>query len=120
MSVVKLQAVSLLAALVWVVGCGTIPPRAAGLTPYRPDVEALDIRATAAGSSAQPMTAPTPLSAVEEPAVRTLLPGDRLEVTLRMYPKTESFQCVIDESGTIYLDVVGRVAVGGKTATEAE
>jgi len=101
------QAVPLLAALLTALGCRTLPPRASVPPPYRPAVKTLDVRAARAVAVVPPESA-----VVEEPSVRTLLPGDRLVVTLRMYPKTETFECVID--------LVGRVTVGGKTAADAE
>ena len=109
------------AAFAGLTGCGTLPPRAAAVPPYTPAVEALDVR-VALSDSPPPAPAGTGPSVfdAEEPAIRTLLPGDRLVVTLRMYPRTETFECVIDENGTINLDLVGRVMVGGMTSAAAE
>lgn len=115
----------LLGALV-LAGCSTLPRRAGTVMPYHPDVEALDIR-KAAAEPAGAVTPRPPVSpvtglagAAEEPARRTLLPGDRLAMTFRVYPKTENFECVIDENGSINLDLVGRVKVGGLSTAEAE
>ena len=118
-----LAALSLLVAA----GCATAPIRAAKVAPYHPAVKALDVRTPqrgqpAATNAAAPQAAPLPGEAplAEEPAVRTLMPGDRLQITLRVYPKTDNFESVIDENGCINLDLVGRINVGGKTSAEAE
>ncbi len=121
MSSVTIQTASLLAALFAITGCGTLPPRAAVAPPYQPAVNHLDVRAAQAGAAVPVETAAkTPPPVPDESAIRTLVPGDRLVLTLRMYPKTETTECVIDENGAINLDLVGRVSVGGKTASEAE
>ncbi len=114
-----------LLALLVLAGCATLPRRAETVLPYQPAVKALDVRVAAAEPEAQSSSRPSsPLAGMagiaEEPALRTLLPGDRLVMTFRIYPKTESFDCVIDENGSINLDLVGRVKIGGKSTAEAE
>lgn len=108
-------------------GCASLPRHAGSVQPYKPIVAALDgAAATAAGETLpaqrpSPDVPPPPGSTVgAEPALRLLLPGDRLVITLRVYPKTETFESAIDENGTINLDLIGRVKVAGKSAAEAE
>jgi polysaccharide export outer membrane protein len=97
------------------------PPRAATIPAFQPAVEAVDLGAgrSAAADAGSAGGRPAALPG-EEPAVRILLPGDRLVMTLSMYPKSETLDRVIDENGAINLDLVGRIKVGGKTAAEAE
>lgn len=110
-------------ALLGAAGCGTVPTRAALVPPYRPDVKALDVRGVPLDR-----IEPAPAPAAAAPAtvgagdltVKTLLPGDRLVLTVRASPNQETVECVIDESGSITLDLVGRVKVGGQTPAEAE
>jgi polysaccharide export outer membrane protein len=108
-------------------GCASLPQRADKVLPYQPEVQALDIRAASREPIVQqavPRPAPSlpggMAAAADEPALRTLLPGDRVVVTLRVYPKTENYECVIDENGSINMDLVGRIKVGGKSSGEAE
>lgn len=110
-----------LAACAALAGCRSLPPRAAPLEPYRPELDSRSLASAAQPDPAARVPDAAPIQPdAEEPAIRTLLPGDRLVVTLRTYPKAETFECVIDENGTINLDLVGRIEVGGKTTAEAE
>jgi polysaccharide export outer membrane protein len=120
-----IKTAAVLLAVLGLTGCGSLPSRAATVPPYKPAVETLDLSAARIGETlpAQqpaPDAPPPPGSGVEEPTLRPLLPGDRLMITLRVYPKVEQFESVIDEAGTINLDLVGRVKVAGKSASEAE
>jgi polysaccharide export outer membrane protein len=116
----------LLLAVLALAGCTSLPRRADPVAPYKPGVESLDVEG-AEGGAAPLVQQPSPdvpqppgVLPMGEPIMRPLLPGDRLVITLRVYPKTENFESVIDENGTINLDLVGRVKVAGKSAAEAE
>ncbi|MFO7534281.1 MAG: polysaccharide biosynthesis/export family protein [Kiritimatiellia bacterium] len=104
-------------------GCASLPRRAAPTPPYQPPAEGPIVPGVEA---ATPDLVPVPTDAVAgvpaatEPTLRPLLTGDRLGLTLRMYPKIETFEAVIDESGNINLDLVGRVRVSGMSSAEAE
>jgi polysaccharide biosynthesis/export protein len=119
------RSVFALMALFVFAGCATLPPRAERVLPYQPDIQTLNIRKASPGQVGQEdvrpaIPPPGGAAAAEEPARRILLPGDRLVVTLRVYPKAETFECAIDENGSINLDLVGRVKIGGISSAEAE
>jgi polysaccharide export outer membrane protein len=124
-----IRTLGLLVAALAMAACSSLPRRAETVAPYTPAVEALDVSVANLGETlpvqrpapdVPPPAGTAPAAPADEPAMRPLLPGDRLVITLRVYPKTETFESSIDESGTINLDLVGRVKVAGKSAAEAE
>lgn len=120
MRVSAIQIATALLALGVLTGCASLPRRAAPVAPYQPSAEAPVVPGAEPSTPSVLPPPPAPPPIVAEPTQRPLLQGDRLGITLRMYPKTEQFEAVIDESGNINLDLIGRIKVGGLSSAEAE
>lgn len=117
---------AVLAAAIFAGGCQSIPPRAAVVAPWQPDVARVDLSAAreagrtggeaeeAAGMAEEDLGLETGVLS------RNLWPGDRVVVELRGIPAEKQFNSVIDEEGNINLPFIGRINVGGRTSAEAE
>ncbi len=75
-----------LAACAALAGCRSLPPRAAPLEPYRPELDSRSLASAAQPDPAARVPDAAPIQPdAEEPAIRTLLPGDRLFVNKAVF-----------------------------------
>jgi polysaccharide biosynthesis/export protein VpsN len=104
------------------------PSRFARMIPYRPNARPQDLPAKsrpAAEARQAPSPAATPMAVASETGqgvvtLKPLKPGDKITVSLRVYPQPETFPTVVDEEGAVNLPLINSIRIAGMTKSEAE